>query len=101
MESKNKYVGVKEMANISNPDFLNYLKNTSSRSDFSHLTETSKGLGGALSMRIDKELQHRLKRASKITGISQRVISTNAIELYLEYIEKELGIDLSNGFEGR
>lgn len=100
MESNKKTAGIKQMANINNPDFLNYINNTTSHANFEDFTDT-KNLGAAISMRINDKLLYRLKHASKLTGISQRVIATNAISVYLQYVENELNENLSEGYNDK
>ena len=44
-------------------------------------------------------MHYRVKKAVQVTNYTQQVIGLNAIINYLNYIEKELGIDLSEGYE--
>lgn len=95
MESNNKNLGIKQMAKISNPNFLNYV-NSGIMEHRPHKAKTKHP--PMTHIRLDEETCYRLKNVCQLTSFSQQTIGINAIITYLKYIEKELGIDLSKGY---
>lgn len=93
MESKNTSIGIKKMSNIGNPDFLNYVN-----SGLVHKDGLKEQIT-AIHIRLNRKMHYRVKKAVQVTNYTQQVIGLNAIINYLNYIEKELGIDLSEGYE--
>lgn len=93
MESKNDNLAIKKMANIGNPQFLNYIN-----SDIIEHKSIVKTKNTIVHIRLDNETHYKFKKACQLIGFSQQLIGFNAINAYLKYIGKELNIDLSEGY---
>ena len=84
-----KNANMKELANINNADFLNYMKNSAEYKPISKSVKTM------IHIRIDIQEFERLQQATKLTRLSKQVIASDAISNYLKFLEKELDVDLS------
>lgn len=86
-----KNANMKNLANINNSDFLNYMQNN----EVEYKPMQKGSVKTLVHIRMDIQDYSKLKQAAKITRLSYQVLVNDAIINYLKFLEKELEIDLS------